>query len=143
MANTYTFNCLMEDLGLGKHNFSNHQLRVYLTNSAPDSNNHTIKSDLAEITAANGYNNASISANWSRSGATATLAGTDVTWTATGGNFGPFRYIVLFNANSAGNLANCALIQWWDYGSSITCNNGENFTWDVPANGTIANFSVG
>lgn len=141
MATYNKFQCFVEDLGLEKHQLSTDELRVYLSNATPDANLDTIKSDLAEITAANGYNNADVTNTWIRTAGVVILAGADVLWTAAAGNFGPFRYVVLFNANSDANLANCALIAWWDYGSSISCNNGESFTFDVPANGTIANLS--
>ena len=64
-----------------------------------------------------------------------------MTWTANGGAFGPFRYVVLYNDNATDGNNVDALIAWWDYGSSINCNNGESFTWDVPANGTVANIT--
>jgi len=40
---------------------------------------------------------------------------------------------VLFN-NTA---ANDELAGWWEYGSSISCNNGESFAWQTPANNVI------
>ena len=58
------------------------------------------------------------------------MVGTDVTWTATTGGFGPFRYAVLYNDTHASD----ALIGWWDYGSSVSCANaGETFKVDFGA----------
>jgi hypothetical protein len=55
------------------------------------------------------------------------------TWTATGA-IGPFRYAVLYNDTSADD----DLIAWWDYGSSITLNNGDTFTVDFdPTTGVL------
>jgi hypothetical protein len=54
------------------------------------------------------------------------LTGTVVVFTALGGSFGPFRYVILYNDTAT----NDPLIGWWDYGSSITCNDGETFTVD-------------
>ena len=143
MAAYVKFNCFVFDLGSGKHDLANDQVRIYLSNATPDAANHTIKSEIAEITAANGYNNTQLSGqNWVQAANITTLgSNADIQWTANAGNFGPFRYVVMFNANSDANLANCALVSYWDYGSSISCNNGESFTFDVPANGTIANIT--
>lgn len=53
----------------------------------------------------------------------------DKVWTATAGGFGPVRYVVLYNDTAA----NDELICWWDYGSSVTVNDGETFTVDFAA----------
>jgi hypothetical protein len=130
------------NLGKGVHNLvaGNDACKIYLTNAAPDANNHVGKANLAEITAANGYNNAAITNNWTLATNIATLSGANVTWTATGGNFGPFRYVVLYDDTPTTPVAK-PLIAYWDYGSAINCNNGESFTWAVPVNGTIANLT--
>ena len=96
-------------------------------------------SELAEITAANGYNNAALDCNWTIANITTLAANNDVTWTASANNaFGPFRYVVLYNANATPDaMANAALIGWWDYASAINCNAGESFTVDFPANKAI------
>jgi hypothetical protein len=140
MANFVAFECLGFDLGSGKHDFANHTLRYYLSNATPNVNTHIGKANLAEITAANGYNNTALPGqNWTRSANVCTLASNnDVVLTAAAGNFGPFRYVVVYNDNDA----NKALVNYWDYGSSISCNNGESFTIDIPANGTLANLTV-
>lgn len=140
MATYNKFDCFVFDLGAGQHDLANDQLYLYLTNATPSNNDDNIKSELAEITAANGYNNTNTcDCNWTQATNISTLkANNDVTWTAAAGNFGPFRYVVLCNANATpDDLANCCLISWWDYGSSINCNNGESFTVDFPANKVV------
>ena len=52
--------------------------------------------------------------------------GSQVVFTATGGQLGPFRYAILYN-DTAVSPAN-ALISWWDYGLSLTLNDTETFT---------------
>ena len=83
--------------------------------------------------AANGYTSGGHTAtidSSTESGGTYTLAcTTDVVITATAGGIGPFRYVILYNDTSATDL----LIGYWDYGSSITLNDGETFTIDVTA----------
>lgn len=125
MAAYNTFEDFTEELVKGVHNFSSNVFKVYLSNDTPSASADVNKADLAEITAGNGYtaggNTTTISL--SRTGATTTVSGTQVQWTATGA-VGPFRYAVLYNDTAT----NDPLIAWWDYGSSISLANGESFT---------------
>jgi hypothetical protein len=133
MATFNKFQDFVERLGKGVHDFSTHTIKVYLTNTTPNAATMAVKADLAEITAQNGYpsGGSSITPTWSETGGTATLGGTDVVFTASGGSFGPFRYPVLYNDTPTSPAD--PLIGWWDYGSSISCNNGETFTVDFGA----------
>ncbi len=54
-----------------------------------------------------------------------------MTWTASGGSFGPLQYVVLYNEDATSPLD--ALIGWWDYGSSVTVLDGEQFKVDFGA----------
>jgi len=130
MVSFNKFQDFVEQLGKGKHDFSTHTIKVYLSNEAPLAAD-TIKTDIADITAQNGYpaGGSSVTPVWSETPAgTGQLAGTDVVFTASGGSFGPFRYVILYNDSTTDPLD--ALIGWWDYGSSISCNDGETFTVD-------------
>ena len=131
MATFFKFNQFVEDLGLGVHNLDTNTLKVYLTNAAPSASLDLVKADLAEIAGGNGYTAGGHDATgvWTESAGTATLAGTDITITASGGTIGPFRYAVLYNDTSASD----SLIGAWDYGSSITLADGESFTIDFAA----------
>lgn len=103
-------------------------LKVMLTNVAPVATN-SVFADLTEITAANGYTaggTAVPNAAGTRSSGTMTLAGDQVVFTASGGSFGPFRYVGLYDDTPSSPAD--PLISWWDYGSSITLNDGETFT---------------
>lgn len=128
MAQYNKFDIFVEHLVRGVHQFGTHTFRIYLSNTAPNAATHQVKADIAEIAAGNGYTagGVDVSASVSRTGGTVTVSGTRVTWTASGGSIGPFRYIILYN-DTPTNPAD-PLIAWWDYGSSITLNDGESFT---------------
>ena len=128
MASYNKFECFVGDLGDKVHDLDANTLNVYLTNNAPSASGDSIKGDLVGITEQNGYAAADITNVWSETSGTGTLAGTDVVFTASGGSFGPFRYVVIYNDTSTSPAD--PLIAWWDYGSAITVNAGETFTVD-------------
>ena len=132
MAVFNKFNQFVEDLGLGVHNLDTGLLKVYLTDAVPSASLDLIKTDLAEIAAGNGYvaGGVDVVGVWTETAGTASLAGTDVVWTATGA-IGPFRYVVLYNDTPTAPLD--PVIGWWDYGSSISLAIGETFTTDFGA----------
>jgi hypothetical protein len=108
-----------------QHNLGSDVLEVALTNSAPAQSN-TQLSDISQITYTNcSARTVTITSSAQTSG-TYSLVGTDLVLTASGGTVGPFRYICLFNQTSTGDL----LIGSYDYGSSITLQDGETFTID-------------
>lgn len=113
------------------HNLGSDVIKVMLTNSAPIATN-TKKADLTEISAGNGYvaggTQATISSSAQVSG-TYKLVLADVVFAASGGTIGPFRYVSVYNHTAT----NDELIGWYDYGSSITLNDGETFTTDFDA----------
>ena len=115
------------------HNLSSDSLKVMLTNSAPAATN-AVKADITEISAGNGYsaggNAPSISSSGQSSG-TYKLILANLTFTASGGSVGPFRYAVLYNntptTNSQGTTGK-PLIGYWDYGSNVTLSDAQTFT---------------
>lgn len=128
MAAFNKFNSFVEALAEKTHNLGSDTLKVMLTNSAPSASN-TVKANISEISAGNGYTaggtQATISSS-SQTGGTYKLVLADVVFTASGGSVGPFRYVVLYNDTAT----NKELIGWWDYGSSITLSDTETFTVD-------------
>jgi len=141
MATYNKFNQFVEDLANGVHNFSSHTLKLGLTNTSPNAADTDVDTTLSpdriistsnanEITAENGYTEGgaslTITTN-SQSGGTYTLAANQIVWTAAGGTIGAFRYTYLYNS-SGGAAATRPVIAWWDYGSSITLQDGETFT---------------
>ena len=135
MATFNKFNSFVEALAEKVHNLGSDTLKVMLTNSAPSAAN-TVKANITEIAAGNGYTaggtQAVISASSQTSG-TYKLVLADVVFTASGA-VGPFRYAVLYNDTAT----NDELIAYADYGSSVSLANGETFTVDFDAvNGAI------
>jgi hypothetical protein len=128
MASYTKFQPFVERLAEKAFNLGSDTLKVLLCNTAPV-NTNAQKSDLTEIGAGNGYSAggtaASISSSAQTSG-TYKLVLADVTFTASGGSIGPFRYAVLYDDTAT----NDELIGFWDYGSSVTLAAGESFTVD-------------
>jgi hypothetical protein len=125
------FNVFQQDLLLGSHRLAaaGDIVKACLTNSLPLATN-TVKANITEITAQNGYpaGGTDIANDVTLSGAVGQLVATDVTWTASGGSFGPFQYVVLYN-DTQGAPAK-PLIGWYNYGSAISVNDTESFTVD-------------
>jgi hypothetical protein len=139
MAAFNKFNCFVEDVAEKVHNLASDTLKVMLTNVAPIASN-TIKSNLTEISAGNGYtaggNTAAQSSSAQASGTYKLVLADPATWTASGGTIGPFRYAVLYNDTPTSPAD--PLIGWWDYGSSVTLAIGETFTADMdPTSGVL------
>jgi len=133
MATFNKFECFVGDLGDKVHDLDADVVKVYLTNATPSASADSVKADLAEITAEYGYptGGTDITNVWSETGGTATLSGTDVVFTGTGGSFGPFRYVIMYNDTPTSPAD--PLIGWSDYGSAVTVNDGETFTVDFGA----------
>lgn len=137
MASFNKFNSFVEAVAEKKHDLGADTLKVLLTNTAPVATN-SVKADLSEISAGNGYtaggNAASVTSSAQTSGTYKLVLGDPATWTASGGSIGPFRYAVLYNDTAT----NKELIGWWDYGSSITLTSGESFAVDFdPTTGVL------
>ena len=130
MAAYVKFQQFVEDLGAKVHDLqaAGDTLKVYLTNNTPDVAADAVKADLVGITEENGYAPADIQNDYSQTTGTATLTGVDVVFTASGGNFGPFRYAVLYNDTPTSPAD--PLIAYWDYGSETTITDGNDFTVD-------------
>jgi hypothetical protein len=120
------FNSFVGDLAGKIHNLNSDTLKLMLTDVAPVATN-TVKANITEITAGNGYTAGGSAAAFVSGNDTAGLYKlilSQVSWTATGGSIAQFRYVVLYNSTAAsGNL-----IGWWDYGAEINLTVGNTFT---------------
>jgi hypothetical protein len=125
MANLSKFNAFVADIANKVHNLGSDTLKVMLTNTGPAATN-AVKSDIAEISAGNGYSAGGTQATLvssAQSGGTYALKLNNVTFTAAVGSIGPFRYCVLYNSTpAAGNL-----IGYYDYQTALTITPGNSF----------------
>lgn len=134
---TFTkFNCFTQDIGRKVHNLNTDTLKVMLSNTAPSLSN-TVKSDITEISAGNGYTAGGTTitgSGYSQTSGVAKLSGSPVTFTASGGSISSFRYAIVYNDTAASDN----LIGYLDHGSSITLADTESYTFDIdPTNGLL------
>lgn len=137
MAAYNKFQDFVDQLADGVHNFGSHTLKIGLTNSAPSATN-TVWANITEISAGNGYTaggTALTSVTSAEASGTLTLDAADVTFTASGGSIGPFRYAVLYNDTPTSPAD--PLIGWWDYGSSVTLADTETLTVQFAGTGIL------
>lgn len=134
MPTPVKFQDFVEQLGLENHQLNTDTLKVGLTNVLPVNSQVTYDPvvDHAEPAAANGYipGGYDVVNSWGEVGGVATLDGLDVTITASGGNLGPFRYIVLYNSTTISNN----LVFYYDHGSELTLADGQSFVIDILTN---------
>lgn len=129
MATYNKFQDFSEQLIRGVHDWDAHSFKIALTNTAPAATDVSWTTGAHPApAAANGYTagGTATTITISETTGTTTVQGTQVVFTASGGNLGPFRYAILYN-DTATSPADAA-IAWWDYGSSITLADTETFT---------------
>ena len=138
MAAFNKFQKYIQDVHHKVHDLSADAIYIMLTNVAPVATN-SVKADLTEIAAGFGYTAGGAASATASSGHTSgvyKLVLTDVTFTASGGSIGPFRYVVFYN-NTPTSPAD-PLIGWYDYGSALTLLDGQSFLVDMTeANGLL------
>jgi len=137
MASFAKFNPFVENLAEKVFNLGSDTLKIALTNTAPTAATDSQFTDITEISAGSGYTaggTAATISSSSQSSGTYKLVLADVTFTASGGTIGAFRYVVLYDDTAT----NDELIGYWDYGSSISITNGNSFLIDFdPTNGAL------
>ena len=109
---------------------------IYLSNEAPIVATDTVIADVLTITEENNYAEFILTTDWSEtaggSGIWRFANDADVSWTASGGSFGPFQYVVIFNETSTTPLD--MLVGYWDVGAATTITVGNTFSVDLDAN---------
>jgi len=124
MATWQIFSPFKEAVCEKVHNLGSDSLKIALTNTAPVLTNSVI-TDISQISGAGGYVPGTLAGvTSSQSGGTYTLAfGTDLTFTASGASYQPFRYLVLYNDTAASKN----LVGYLDYGISYTLPDTQSF----------------
>lgn len=131
MATYNKFLDFSEQLIRGVHDWDAHTFKIALTNTLPVNTQvslDTVTNHPAPA-AANGYTagGTATTITIAEVTGTTTVSGTQVVFTAAGGQLGPFRYAILYNDTATSPVD--ALIAWWDYGSpGVTLNDTETFT---------------
>jgi hypothetical protein len=134
----FTFDDFLLQLAKGKTSsldLNADTLGAYLTNAAPNRATHTKKGDLADIASGGGYSgpvNLTITSRSIVSNAYVIVAN-DLEWTGTGGGFGPFRYVILYDVTSNATDSERKLLGYWAYSSSQTVTAGNPFKVDFSA----------
>lgn len=135
------FNDFSEQAARGVHDWDAHTFKVMLTNVAPTVAN-TVKADLTEIAAGNGYvaGGGATTIGVSEAGGVTTLTATQVQTVAAGGTIGPFQYAVLYNDTAVSKN----LVGFWNYGTALTLADGESFTWKASnaSPGTVLSYTI-
>lgn len=133
MADYNKLQQFVEDLAHKGHDLESDQLVVALSNTAINATD-AVLADLTEVAYTYCSSRNITTASSGQTTGTYKLVLTDLVLTASGGSIGPFRYVVIYNDTSTGDM----LIGYYDYGSSITVLAGETFTIDFDAsNGFI------
>lgn len=133
MAAFNKFNAFTHELGKGTHNLASDAIKAAFSNTAPSAAN-SVLADITQISTGGGYTAgagggvALDGADWTTTGGVAKLVLSDEIFTASGAAVGPLRYVVLYNDTPTSPAD--PLIGWYDYGSSITLNDGETLTID-------------
>lgn len=127
MAAFVKFQDFVEQLGLAKHNLNTDAHLVMLTSLAPVATN-TVKLDLTEIAAGNGYTAGGIDTlnTWAEVAGTGTLTGTKAVWTCVTAPMASFRYVTIYNDTQT--VPAKPLIGFWDYGAALILQVGETFS---------------
>jgi len=139
MAAFNKFQSFVEAVAEKVHNLGSDTLKVALTNTAPNATD-TQLSNITQISSVNGYTTGGTQATQVTSAQTSgiyKLVLNDVTFLASGGSIGPFRYAVLYNDTAT----NDELIGYWDYGTSITLTNGNSFVVDLDGSNGVFTLS--
>ena len=124
---TFTFIDAFKDFQGGAApdmDFANDTFTIYLSDNAPIVATDSPKTDIPNITEENGYTETNLSTTWveqsAGNGIFVLRHTADVSWTASGGSFGPFRYVVVYNNTMTTPLDDLAAATKRRYRSNVT-----------------------
>jgi hypothetical protein len=135
MATFTLYDEFLRYLADGTIDLDTHVFKAMLTNSAPNQNTHTVKTDVTEITAGNGYTAGGAtlaSVTWSETAANSGIwrfNSTSPSFTAAGGAIATHQYLVIYDDTPSAPAD--PLVGWVDRGSSATIADGNTRTWSL------------
>lgn len=141
MAQVLLFGEFFGDIGKAVHNLSTASLKACLSNTDLAIATGATFSQVTEITAQNGYTATGVTLDseaWAETGAGTNiwqLTTSDEVITASGGSFGPFQYVYMYNDTPTSPAD--PLIAKLDLGAPVTITDTNTFTIDVGANGWV------
>lgn len=113
---------------------------MYLADDTPAAGDGT-KSDTTPIAEANGYSEYAMTISWFDGTTFWSLRNNaDKTWTASGGSFGPFRYVWIYDTTPAATPTD-PVVGYWDVGAETTITTGNSFLVDLDANFALYDLS--
>ncbi len=126
MATFNKFHSFVEHLAEKVHNLGSDTLTVALCAVAPV-NTNAVLADLTQISYTNLSSRVLTVGSSAQASGTYKLTINDLVLTASG-TVADFRYVVIYNDTPTSPAD--PLIGWYDYGSTVTLNNGDTFTVD-------------
>ena len=135
-----TFNKVNDFVVNAVHNMDleSDQIVVALSNTAPSAegtdpttDGNGILGNVTEVSYTNCSTRNVTTTSSTQTSGTYKLVLSDITLTASGGDVGPFRYVYIYNDTVATPAD--PLIGYYDYGLSLTLNDGDSFTLDFSA----------
>ncbi|MGB1566716.1 MAG: hypothetical protein ACPHA6_13845, partial [Paracoccaceae bacterium] len=114
-------------------------LKVALSNTDPTSGTNVaadgngVLANITEISYTNLSSRTLANVTSTQTSGTYKLSADDLTLTASGGTVAAFRYIVVYNDTPTSPAD--PVIGYYDYGASLTLNDGDTFTVDIGTNG--------
>lgn len=116
-------------------------LKVALCNTDPTSGTNVaadgagVLANITEISYTNMSSRTLANVTSTQTSGTYKLSADDLTLTASGGSVAAFRYIVVYNDTPTSPAD--PIIGYYDYGASLTLNDGDTFTVDIGTNGIL------
>jgi hypothetical protein len=120
-------------------NLGSDTLIVALSNTDPTSGTNVtadgngVLANISQVSYSNLSSRTLANVTSTQSSGTYKLSADDLTLTASGGAVAAFRYVVIYNDT----VANDPVVGYYDYGSSLTLNDGDTFTIDIGTNGIL------
>jgi hypothetical protein len=115
--------------------------KVALSNTDPTAGTNVVSdgngvlASITEISYTNLSTRALANVTSTQTSGTYKLSADDLTLTASGGSVAAFRYIIVYNDTPTSPAD--PVVGYYDYGASLTLNDGDTFTVDIGTNGLL------